>query len=150
MSIDRGLDLMSEQRAQFAVKCEKEPISKVKIPNISYPNQHTDTEIPHGFRGYIIAPSTIKTTFNLDIKTGSNVKNVDRALVRNKVLLLGSQKIYTINKSDIYGKYKDSYFSKKKREKKLLQGIQPANSLKAQVGVEKVDGPAITVTTQQL
>ena len=66
------------------------------------------------------------------------------------MLMLGSQNIYTINKSDIYDTYEDSHFSKKDHEEKLLQGIQPANNLKAWVGAKKVDGPAITVTTQEL
>ena len=31
----------------------------------------------------------------------------------------------------------------------LLQGIQPANGLKARVGAKKTDGMALTLTTQE-
>ena len=55
----------------------------------------------------------------------------------------------TINNSDIYDTYKDLYPSEKKREKKLLQGIQPANGLQARVGAKKADGTALTMTTQE-
>ena len=51
--------------------------------------------------------------------------------------MLGSKEIDTINNSDIYDMYKDLYLSEKEREKKLLQGIQPANGLKAWVGAKK-------------
>ena len=56
-------------------------------------------------------------TFNLDItsteKARSIVNNVGRALVKKKVLMLGSKEIDTINNSDIYDTYKDLYLSKK-------------------------------------
>ena len=54
----------------------------------------------------MIIPDTIKITFNLDIestdKAGSLVNNVGRALVKKKVIMLGSRDIDTINNSDIY------------------------------------------------
>lgn len=153
MSIYRESDPMPEHRTQFAVKGEKEPITKVKISNIAYQNQHTDIEIPHGSKAYAIVPCTIKTTNNLYIvsadKTRSNFKNVGRALERKKMLMLGSQDIYTTNKAEIYDTHEDSYFSKKDREEKLLQGIQPANNLKAQVSAKTIAGAAITFTTQE-
>ena len=37
----------------------------------------------------------------------------------------------------------------KEREKKLIQGIQSANGLKARVGAKKADGTALTATTQE-
>ena len=77
------------------------------------------------------------------------VDNVGRALVKKKVLMLGSKDIDTINNSDIYDRYKDLYLSKKEREEKLLQYIQSANGLKALVGAKKVDGTTLTVTTQE-
>ena len=43
----------------------------------------------------------------------------------------------------------DLYFSKKEREKKLLQSIQSANGLKARVGAKKADGTSLTLTTQE-
>ena len=53
----------------------------------------------------------MKNTFNLDIeptdKTRSIVKNVGRALVKKKVLMLGSKEIDTINNTDTYDTYKD-------------------------------------------
>ena len=54
----------------------------------------------------MIIPDTIKITFNLDIestdKVGSLVNNVGRALVKKKVIMLGSKDIDTINNSDIH------------------------------------------------
>ena len=52
------------------------------------------------------------------------------ALVKKKVLMLGSKDIDTINSSDICDTYKDLYLSEKEREERLLQGIQLANGLK--------------------
>ena len=44
--------------------------------------------------------------------------------------MLGSKEMDTINNADIYGTYKDLYFSEKESEEKLLQGIVSANGLK--------------------
>ena len=77
------------------------------------------------------------------------MNNVGRTLVKKKVLMLGSKDTDTINNSDIYDMYKDLYLSEKKREERLLQGIQSANGLKARVGAKKTDGTALTVTTQE-
>ena len=70
-------------------------------------------------------------------KARSVVNNAGRALVKKKVLMVGSKEIDTSNNSDIYDTYKDLYLSKKLGEKKLLQGTQLANGLKAQVGAKK-------------
>ena len=48
------LDLMVEHRTQFAFKGKREHISKVNIPNIAYPSQHIDIDIPHGSRDHAI------------------------------------------------------------------------------------------------
>ena len=58
---------MVEHRAQFAFKGKREYIAKVNMPNIAYPNQHIDIEIPHGLRDHVIIPNAVKITFNLDI-----------------------------------------------------------------------------------
>ena len=83
----------------------------------------------------------MKITFTLDIesteKARSVVNNVRRALVKKKVLMLALKDIDTINNSDIYDTYKNLYLSEKEHEEKLLQGIQPANGLKARVGAKK-------------
>ena len=133
MSVYRELDSMVEHRTQFAFKEKREHIAKVNMPNIAYPSQHTDIEIPHGSRDHVIIPDTVKIMFNLDItstgKTRSVVNNIGRALVK-KLLILGSKDIDTINNSNIYDKYKDLYLSQKELEGKLLQGIQSANGLK--------------------
>lgn len=85
---------------------------QVKIPNISYLNQYIDTEIPNGSGDHAIAPDTIKIMFSFDIdstdKTGSIINNVDRVLVKEKVLMLWLKET-DINNSDIYGTYKDLY-----------------------------------------
>ena len=69
--------------------------------------------------------------------------------MKKKVLILGSTEIDTFNNSDIYDTYKDLYLSEKEREEKLIQGIQPANGLKARLGAKKADGTALAVTTQE-
>ena len=63
--------------------------------------------------------------------------NVGRTLVKKTVLMLDSKDIDTIHNSVIYDIYKDLYMSKKEHEEKLIQGIQPANVLKAWVGAKK-------------
>ena len=59
------------------------------------------------------------------------MNNVGMALVKKKVLMLGSKEIDTINNAGIYDTYKDLYLSKKEREEKLLQGIQSVSGIKA-------------------
>ena len=151
MSVFGELDSMVEHRTQFACKDKREHIAKVNMPNIAFPNQHIDIEVPHGSRDHVIVPNTVKITFNLHIessdKARSVVSNVGRAPVKKKVLMLGSKEIDTINNSDIYDAYKDFYLGEKEREVKILQGIQAANGLKARVGAKKADGTALTLTT---
>ena len=93
MSVYGELDSMTEYRTQFAFKGKREHIAKVNMPNIAYPNQPIDIEIPHGSRDHVIIPDTVKITFNLDItsrdKAHSVVINVGRALVKTMVLMLG-------------------------------------------------------------
>ena len=67
MSVYGELDPMVEHRTQFAFKDKREHIAKVNIPNIAYPSQHTDTDIPQGSRDRVIIPDTMKITFNRDI-----------------------------------------------------------------------------------
>ena len=123
------------------------------MPNIAYPSQHTDNEIPPGSKDYVIVPNTVKITFNLDIestdKARSVVNNVGRTLVKKKVLMLSSKEIGTINNSDIYDTYKDLYLSKKEHEEKVFQGIQPVNGLKTQMCAKKADWTVLAVTTQE-
>ena len=145
---------MLEHRTQFAFRGKREHIAKVNMPNIEYPNQHIGIETSHSSRDHVIIPDTVKITFNLNIestdKARSVVNNVGRALVKKKVLMLGSKDIDIINNSDIYDTYKDLYLSQKEREEKLIQGTQPANGLKARVGgCKKTDGTALTLTTQE-
>ena len=88
MSVYGELDPMVEHRTQFAFKGKREHISKVNIPNIAYPSQHNDTDIPNGSRDHVIIPDTVKITFNIDNestnKARSVVNNVDRALVKKR------------------------------------------------------------------
>ena len=99
MSVYGELDPMVELRTQFASKGKREHISKDNIPNIAYPGQHIDIGIQ---------------------KARSVVKNAGRALVKEKVLELGSKDIDTIDNSDAYDTYKDLYMSEKEREERLL------------------------------
>ena len=153
MSIYGELDPMVEHRTQFAFNGKREHIAKVNIPNIAYPNQHTDTDIPHDSRNHVIIPDTIKITFNLDIESTDQarcvVNNVGRAFVKKKVLMFGSKDIDMIDDSDIYDTYKGLYQSEKEREEKLLQGIESANGLKSRVGAKISDGTALALTTQE-
>ena len=88
MRIYGELDPMIEHRTQFAFKGKREHIAKVNMPNIAYPSQSTDTEIPHGSRDHVIIPDSVKITFNLDItstdKARSFVNNVGRTLVEKR------------------------------------------------------------------
>ena len=88
MSVYGELNPMVEHRTQFAFKSKREHQAKVNIPNIAYPNQHIDIEMPHGSRDHVIVPDTVKITFNLDItstdKARSVVNNVGRALVKKR------------------------------------------------------------------
>ena len=81
--------LIVEYRTQFVFKGKREHIGKVNIPNIAYPSQHTDIDLPHGSRDHVIILGTVKITFNLDIestdKARSVVNNVvNRALVKKR------------------------------------------------------------------
>ena len=106
MSVYGELNPMVEHKTQLSFKGKREHIAKVNMPNIAYPNQHIDIEIPYGSRDHVIIPDTIKITLKLNItstdKARSVVKNVGRALVKKKVLMLGSKNTDTINNSDIY------------------------------------------------
>ena len=138
---------MAQHMTQFVFKGKREHISKINIPNIAYPKQHNDIEIPKSTRDHVIIPDTVKITFILDIestdKARSVVNNVGRALLKKKEVKFGSTSIDTIDA------YKDLYLSEIEREKKLLQGIQSTNGLKAQVGAKMADGTALTLTTQE-
>ena len=153
MSVYGELNPMVEHRTQFAFKGKRKHMTKVNMPNMTYPNQHTDTVIPHSSRDHVIVPDTMKIMFNLDAestdKVHSVVKNVGRALVKKEVLILGSKDIDMINNSDIYDTYKDLYLTKKECEKKLLQGMQSTSGLKARMSVKKADGTALTMTMQE-
>ena len=154
MSVYGELDPMVQHMAQFVFKAKREHITMVNIPNIAYPNRHIDIKIAHGSRDHVIVPDIVKIMLSPDIestdKTRSIVKNVDRALVKKKVLMIGSKEIDTISNSDIYDTYKNLYLSEKKREEKLLQGIQTANGLKARTGAKKTDDMALAVTTRKM
>ena len=124
MSIYGELYPTAEHGTQFAFKGKREHMSKVNMPNIAYPNQHIDIEIPHGSRDHVIIPDIVKITFNLDIesrdKACSVVNNGGRVLVKKKIHMLSSKDIDTSNNSDIYDTYKDLYLSKNGREEKPL------------------------------
>ena len=65
------------------------------------------------------------------------------------MLRLGSKETDVINNSCIYDAYKDLYLSEKERDERLLQGIQPANGLKARLDAKKSDDTALILTTQE-
>ena len=153
MSVYGELDPMVEHMTQFAFKGKREHTAKANMPNIAYRSQHTDMVIPRGSKDRVILPDTVKITLNLNFestnKTRSVMNNVGWALVKKKVFMLGSKDIDTINNSDVYDTYKDLYLSKEEHEKTLLQCIQLANGLKAQMGAKKADGTSLAVTAQE-
>ena len=144
---------MAEHRILKAFDGMIEHITKPNTPNMAYPGQQIDIEVPHGSKDYVIVPDTVTITFNLDItwtdKARSVVNNVGRALVKKKELILGSNSIETINNWDIYDTYKELYLSEKEHEEMLVQGTQSVNGLKARLGAKKADGTALTLTTQE-
>lgn len=72
-------------------------------------------------------------------KTRSIVKNVGRALVKKKMIMIGSKKIDSINNADIYDTYKGLYLIKKVREEKILHDIQLADGLRVRVSANKAN-----------
>ena len=86
MSIYEKLDPMAENRISHAFDGKREHIAKVNIPNMAYPSQHIDIEIPHGSRDLVIVPDAVNFTFNLEIESTNKacnvVNNIGRALVK--------------------------------------------------------------------
>ena len=89
MSFYRELNPMAEHRIQFAFKGRREHITKTNTPNIVYPTQHIDIEIPKGSRDHVIVPNSVRITLNLETeskdKQRSVVNNVGRILVKKKI-----------------------------------------------------------------
>ena len=128
MSVYGKLDPMIKHRTQFAFKDKRDHIAKVNIPNKAYPSQYIGIQILYGSnttRDKVIIPNTVKITFNLDItltdKARSVINNAGRALVKQKVMVLGSKKVDTVNNSDIYVTYKALYLSKKNMERSYFK-----------------------------
>ena len=46
------------------------------MPNIAYPIQHIDIEIPHDSRDHVLIPDTVKITFNLHIESTDKARSV--------------------------------------------------------------------------
>ena len=67
MSVYGELDPIVEHGTHFAFKGKRKHIAKINTPNIAYPNQHIDIEMPHGSRDHVIMPGTVKITFNLTL-----------------------------------------------------------------------------------
>ena len=153
MSTYGELGPIAGKLATFAFKVKRQRIIKVNMPNMASPGQHINIEIPHDSRDHAIVPVIVKIMFYFNIESIDEarrvVNNVGRALVKKKVLMLGSKEIETTNNSDIYDTYKDLYLNKIEGEEKLLQGIQSANPLKTCVGGKKAGGTALIVTTQE-
>ena len=97
MSVYGELDPMIEHRTQLAFKGKRKHTEKVNMPNIAYPNQHIDIEIPHGSRDHVIVLDTVEITFNLDIESTDNarsvVNNVGRPLVKKRCWCLVQKKL---------------------------------------------------------
>ena len=76
MSVYGELDPMVEHRTQFAFKGKTEHIAKVNMPNIAYPSQHIEIEIPHDSRDHAAVPNTVKITFNLDNQSTDKTRSI--------------------------------------------------------------------------
>ena len=65
------------------------------MPNLAYPDQHTEIKTTFGSKEDVIMPDNVKITFNLHIKstfrTSSIVNNVVKPLMKKKVLILRSK-----------------------------------------------------------
>ena len=56
---------MVEHRIRSPFNSKREHIAQVNMPNMAYPGQHIEIEIPHGSRDHVIVPDTVKITFKL-------------------------------------------------------------------------------------
>ena len=146
----KELDPMIEHRTQFAFKGKIEHIATVSTPNIAYPSQKFNIIIPQDSADHVIVPDTLKITFGLKLtsrnKARSVVNNFGRALVKKKCLSLVQKRLMRLI-ALVFNK--NFYLSGKEHEERLLQGLQLANGLKAQLGAKKSDGTALTLTTQE-
>ena len=93
MSVHGELDPMVEHRTQFAFKGKREHIAKVNMPNIAYPNQHTDIQLPHGSRDHVIIPNTVKITFNFDITSTDKARMLERHLQKKRCSCLVQKRL---------------------------------------------------------
>lgn len=70
---------------------------------------------------------TLKISFNFKTestnKTHSIINNAIKVFAQNKVLMLGSNELDTINNMNIYDIYKDLCLGEKEHEQKLLKDI---------------------------
>ena len=76
ISVYGELDPMVEHRTQFAFKGKTEHIAKVNMPNIAYPSDHIEIEIPHDSRDHAAVPNTVKITFNLDNQSTDKTRSI--------------------------------------------------------------------------
>ena len=72
-------------------------MAKSNTPNMAYPSQRINIEIPKCSRDHVIVPDPLEITFNLEIestdKTSSVVNNVGRALVKKRSSYLVQQRL---------------------------------------------------------
>ena len=97
MSIYGELNPIAEHSIPEAFDGTREHMVKSNAPNMAYPSQHINIEIPKGSRDHVIVPDTLKLTFNLEIesrdKTQCIVNNVGRALVKKMSSNLFQQRL---------------------------------------------------------
>ena len=72
-------------------------MAKSNMPNMAYPSQHINIEIPKRSRDHVIVPDPLEIMFNIEIestdKTSSVVNNVGRALVKKRSSYLVQQRL---------------------------------------------------------
>ena len=97
MSIYGELNPITEHSIHEAFDGTREHMVKSNAPNMAYPSQHINIEIPKGSRDHVIVPDTLKLTFNLEIqstvKTRCIVNNVSRALIKKRSSYLVQQRL---------------------------------------------------------
>lgn len=110
---------MPRHWAQFAFIGNRKHIVKLKIPNLTYPNQQSYIKIPNGSREHFIISNNIKAMFNFDTELTDEpldiVNNKDKSLVK-KVIKLGSKEPDAISSANIYDAYNNLNLCEKEHE----------------------------------
>lgn len=115
MSIYGELYSTQEHRTKLAFEGKKKHIAEVNIPNLGYPIQYINIEMPHDSRYHVIVWNTVKLRLILTRK----IQNTKRVVLL--IILLQhwwKNETDVINNWYIYGTCKYLYLSEKKNLKR--------------------------------